>query len=269
MQVKSLHIYPVKSGQGVNRGTVALRPRGLAGDRRFMIVDEGGTFITQRQIPKLASLHTQKTSDGLSLSWPGMGAMEIGSPLSARQDVVVWRSMVSAALAASHVNDALSSWLGKSASLVFMDEESQRTASEKWTREPSPVSFADGYPVLITTTASLAALNEHIIEGGAAAVPMSRFRPNIVIENDVPWAEDNWKQIKIGSAVIDLVKPCARCIMTTLDQGSGKKQGREPLRSLRALRTSADPNNEGVLFGVNAVPNVLGDISIGMECEVT
>jgi len=114
----------------------------------------------------------------------------------------------------------------------------------------------------------LAALNEHIIEGGAAAVPMSRFRPNIVIENEVPWAEDSWKQLEIGGAVIDLVKPCTRCVMTTLDQSSGRKQGREPLRSLRALRTSADPNNEGVLFGVNAVPNVLGDISVGMVCKV-
>ena len=269
MRVKSLHIYPVKSGQGIKLQSAELRPRGLAGDRRFMIVDEDGTFITQRQIPKLACLKTGLTRKGLCLSWPGINDIEVGLPSSVRRDVVVWRSTVSAAIAAPRVNDALSAWLGKSVSLVFMDEASVRTANEKWTSGPSPVSFADGYPLLITTTASLAALNQHVIEGGALAVPMTRFRPNIVIDCDTPWAEDNWKQIKIGGVVIDLVKPCTRCIMTTLDQSSGEKQGREPLRSLRALRTSADSNNEGVLFGVNAVPNVLGEISAGMGCHIT
>lgn len=268
MKIASLHIYPVKSGQGIDLQSATVRPRGLAGDRRHMIVDERGTFITQRQVPKLAGLRTKRTDMGLCVSWPGGRDIEVGPPSSARQDVVVWRNTVSATMAAPHINDALSSWLGKTVSLVFMDEASERTANEKWTSSPSPVSFADGYPLLITTTASLAALNEHIIDGGSLAVPMTRFRPNIVIENNAPWAEDKWKQIKIGGVVIDLVKPCTRCIMTTLDQSSGEKQDREPLRSLRALRTSADPNNEGVLFGVNAVPNMLGEISVGMGCEV-
>lgn len=264
LSVKSLHIYPVKSGHGVDLQTVDVRRRGLKGDRRFMVVDAQGMFMTQRQYPQLAQLCMQTSETGISLSWPDQAPLMVDFPaIETRRSVTVWRSHVDAAVANADINAAMSSWLGKPVSLVFMDGESERLANEAWTSVPSPVSFADGYPVLVTNTASLAQLNTHIVEGGEQAVPMERFRPNIVIESDEAWGEDHWGVLQIGDVILDLVKPCARCVMTTLDQDSGIKQGREPLRSLKALRTSTDPRNTGVIFGMNAVVRTLGRVNIG------
>ena len=237
MKIKSLHIYPIKSGQGVDLGGAEVRARGLAGDRRFMLVDASGKFITQRQNPKLAQMQVEITDAGISISLPNNEPLLASFPGSAdRKEVTVWRNTVDAALVSGAINAALSSWLGQEAALVYMDDKAERLASEKWTSAPSPVSFADGYPILITTTASLAALNNHILEQGGAAVPMTRFRPNIVVDCDTPWAEDEWRQIKIGGVVLDLVKPCTRCIMTGIDQSTGAKTGRAVLQALKTLR---------------------------------
>ncbi|PHR94105.1 MAG: MOSC domain-containing protein [Robiginitomaculum sp.] len=264
MSVKSLHIYPVKSGHGVDLQTVDVHQRGLRGDRRFMLVDAEGMFITQRQSPKLAQLHVQTTDMGLVLSWPDREPLIVGFPDPAcRKSVKVWRSQVDTAIAAQGVNDVLSIWLEKPVALVFMDGASERLANEAWTHTPAPVSFADGYPVLVTNTASLEALNTLISANGEASLPMRQFRPNIVIQSDEPWGEDGWTQLTIGDVVLDLVKPCARCVMTTLDQNTGEKQGREPLRALKTLRSSTDPRNPGVIFGMNAVPRQLGVIRVG------
>jgi uncharacterized protein YcbX len=148
-----------------------------------------------------------------------------------------------------------------------MDKDAERLSSEKYS-EPRPVSFADGYPILITNTASLKALNKHIVAAGADSVPMKRFRPNIVIDGDEAWSEDNWKQITIGDVKLDLVKPCTRCVVTTLDPVTGVKQGKEPLRTLRARRLSKDPEIDGVLFGWNAVPRTLGRIGVGDKVSI-
>lgn len=264
LSVKSLHIYPVKSGYGIDLQQADVHARGLKGDRRFMLVDADGQFITQRQKPELTQLCVQVSETGVQLSWPEQTPFMVKFPKTkSRQSVTVWRSTVDAAIMDSDVNTALSNWLGKPVFLAFMDDVSVRMANEAWTPTPSPVSFADGYPILVTNTASLAALNAHIEAGGEQAVPMQRFRPNIVVESDEPWGEDGWDALQIGDVILDLVKPCTRCIMTTLDQKSGAKQGREPLRSLKALRTSPDPRNPGVIFGMNAVARTLGRVNVG------
>ena len=133
---------------------------------------------------------------------------------------------------------------------------------------PFDVSFADGYPILIATTASLEALNDYVKEQGEMALTMSRFRPNIVIDGAQPWAEDSWKQIKIGDVVIDCVKPCTRCIMTTLDPISGHSLGDMSLKALTHLRRSSDKRIKGVLFGTNAIPLGTGCIKQGDEVEI-
>lgn len=227
-----------------------------------MLVDEDGGFISQRQFPKLAQLCTSQINEGIALSWPGQNWLKIPTPSPSRQQVTVWKSTVDAASVQGEINAALSGWLGHSVTLVFMDENAERLASAKWTTSPSPVSFADGYPVLITNTASLTALNNYIMNTGGVAIYMDRFRPNIVIECDTPWAENSWKSLQIGEVILDLVKPCARCIMTSIDQKTGVKTPKTALSALKHLNPSNDPNNPGVLFGWNAVVKKQGIIHI-------
>ena len=269
MRVESLHIYPVKSARGIDLKTSPVEPRGLAGDRRWMIVGADGRFITQREFPKLATLQVLPFDGGITLQADGLAVTEIHVPGGdSRLDATVWRDTVNAAFADNAA--VLSAWMERDVRLVYMDDQAARSANPKYTigKPQSPVSFADGYPVLITNTASLRALNALILSGGGAAVPMSRFRPNIVIDSDQAWAEDDWKTLTIGEAVLELVKPCTRCVMTTLDQASGEKQGREPLQALRTLRTSTDPEIEGVLFGWNAVVRAEGSVTVGDAVEL-
>jgi len=263
VRVHSLHIYPVKSARGIALETAQVKPRGLAGDRRFMLVDRDGGFITQREFPKLAQLCTRQIDEGIALSWPGQNWLKIPTPSPSRQLVTVWKSTVDATNIQGEINAALSDWLGRAVSLVFMDKTAERLASPKWTTAPSPVSFADGYPVLITNTASLTALNNYITNTGGAALGMDRFRPNIGIDCDTPWAENTWKSLQIGGVILDLVKPCARCIMTSIDQKTGAKNPKTALTALKHLNPSTAPNNPGVLFGWNAVPRVGGKIAMG------
>lgn len=194
LHLQSLHIYPVKSARGVDLQATDVHKRGLKGDRRFMLVDSTGKFITQRETPKLAQLSVQLTETHIVLSWPNHVPLTLNiKDMQTRQSVIVWRSTVEACVAGEGVTAALSDWLGTQVSLVFMNGESQRMANPDWTATPSPVSFADGYPILVTNTASLNALNALIVEGGNAAVPMTRFRPNIVIDSDTAWGEDDWR----------------------------------------------------------------------------
>lgn len=269
MKIASLHVYPVKSTRGIDVRYAEVKQRGLAGDRRWMIVDEHGRFITQREKSQLAQIKIRLAGDGLKLTIPNQAPIVFTASESAsRTEAKVWKSTVSAVQAEGEVNEALTAFLGKTASLVFMDEESERLSNDKYTDEPAPVSFADGYPILVTNTASLKALNKHIVAADGEPVLMNRFRPNIVIDGDEAWDEDKWKQITIGDVVLDLVKPCTRCVMTTIDQVTGKKQGREPLRTLKARRLSKDPEIDGVLFGWNAVPRKLGRLRVGDEVSL-
>jgi len=269
VHVVSLHFYPIKGARAVSPGVVRVTPRGLDGDRRWLVVDRTGMFHTQRSRPALATITAEPVGDGLRLSAPGMAKLSIDSPSGAeRLDVTVWESTVSAAVADAQAHAWLSAVLGDDVLLVHMDARAERLKSGIWTAEPLPVTFADAYPVLIATTGSLAALNAEIEQRGGTAVPMARFRPNIVIACDDPWREDNWKALRIGGIEVDLVKPCDRCVVTTKDQATGESMGKEPLASLARLRMSADPRVKGVLFGWNAVPRALGHVEVGDRVEI-
>jgi uncharacterized protein YcbX len=177
-----------------------------------------------------------------------------------RMDAEIWGQTVSASLADETTNETLSSWFGRPVRLVHADAEMQRRCNPDWAGEVVSTGFSDGYPVLIATTGSLAAVNA-ATEGEAAG--MERFRPNIVIECDDPFAEDFWARIEIGAVIFDLVKPCPRCIMTTQDQATGERTGADPMPAMRKLRMSADRRVAGVLFGWNAVPRTAGVIACG------
>lgn len=269
MRIASLHIHPVKGMRACDVAGAEVEARGLAGDRRWLVVNADGKFLTQRSHPQLATITPQLTQAGLTLSAENFGEIEVATPDgAARRDVVVWDAPVNAAATGADASAYLSEIMGEPAHLVFMDDVARRLKVSIWTSAPVPVSFADAFPVLVTNTGSLTALNDDITAHGGEAVPMARFRPNIVIECEHPWAEDNWEQIRIGDVVLDLVKPSDRCIVTTTDQQTGVRMGKEPLASLARIHRSTDPRIKGVIFGENAVPQTQGRISVGDDVDV-
>ncbi|NOX83905.1 MAG: MOSC domain-containing protein [Alphaproteobacteria bacterium] len=268
MRVSSLHIYPVKGARAVNCDQATTHARGFCNDRRWLVTDADYRFLTQRECPALAQLIALPGTQDLSLSFEGCGEFTVASPESGeRSSITIWKDRVGALRASADADAWLSDALGRAVRLYYMDDAATRDTSGRW-GAPAPVSFADGYPFLITTTQSLEALNQEIACGGGAAVGMERFRPNIVIDADRSWAEDYWKVIKIGDVTFDLAKPCVRCVVTTKDQRTGESLGKEPLKSLGRIRRSTHPELSGALFGWNATPGNQGEVRVGDAVEV-
>jgi len=267
MQITQLNVYPVKSARGISISETAISAEGLPGDRRAMLVDPSGQFITQRELPALATLNVAPEAGGYRLSIEGKGDV-LALPSSSRLDVTVWKSTVDAALASDEANRALSQWLGQEMKLAFFDDQSKRLANVEWTGNETPVTFADGYQILVATTASLDALNADMTTHGEGSVGMERFRPNIVLEMDDAWAEDRWAAIEINGIRFDLVKPCTRCIMTTQDQKTGSRDVPSPMKAMGRIRMSADRRVPGVLFGWNLTPRGKGTIRLGDVAKV-
>jgi uncharacterized protein YcbX len=267
MRIESMHIYPVKSMRGIPVERTILTPSGLLGDRRFMVVDPDGQFITQRECPALAQIRALPQA-GYLLLVKGEEELRVAIPSGPRMQVAVWRSIVDTAVAADSVSAVLSRWIGRDAKLVFADAAAERVANPEWAGEGVPMGFADGYPVLVTTTGSLAALNQYLSGQGQQTVGMDRFRPNIVIECEEAWAEDGWSAVEIGGVRLDLVKPCERCVMTTQDQLTGEQGKGDPMPAMRQLHFSIDRRAPGPIFGWNAVPRGQVELRTGDEVSV-
>ena len=267
MKVEALNIYPLKSGRAIPVESASVRLDGLAGDRRFMIVEPDGRCITQRELQMLARVEATPVGESLHLEMEGRQLFASFEPED-RLDVMIWDTPVNAAVADEAVNEALSDWFARPVKLVHMDAAAHRAEGEEWAGSPVPVRFADGFPVLVTTTGSLADLNRTLVSKGQEPVGMDRFRTNILVTCEEPWQEDFWETIEIGGITFDLVKPCARCIMITQDQMTGERIGGNPIQGLAEKRMSADRRVPGVLFGWNAVPRGEGDIRLGDAVEV-
>jgi uncharacterized protein YcbX len=268
MRVVSLHIYPLKGTRAFDVERVHLTARGFENDRRWLVAKPDGRFITQRSHGSLAAITATPTAAGITLAALGTSEIAVARPDGrARFAVTIWQNTVDAALADEASHQWLSRFFGEEMRLVYMDGRAERLKEGIWA-PPLPMSFADAYPVLVATTGSLAAVNEEIERSGGAPITMRRFRPNLVIDSDQPWAEDFWGRLKIGEVELDLVKPSDRCIVTTRDQLTGETTGGEPLGALGTLRMSADPRINGVLFGWNSVPRVLGQIAVGDEVGI-
>ena len=250
MKISELRLYPIKSCRGLSVEAATVEARGFAGDRRAMIVRPDGRFLTLRSHPRMAQIIVS-AGETLTLTLGGEAVTAQFGP--ARLDVQVWSDQVSARIAEDAVNAALSDFLGEPVQLVLMDDLSDRPSDPAF-GAPSQVSFADGFPYLITTTGSLAALRE----SAGDAMPMDRFRPNIVIETDAPWLEDDWRQLEMGGVVFDLVKPCTRCVVTTLDQQTGEQVGQSTMEALIRTRAQAGDWGRGVVFGMNAIAQTTG-----------
>ncbi len=263
MQLAAINVFPVKSLAGVTLSSSLAQGCGLAGDRRWMVVDPDGTFLTQRDVPRMARVRATPRAAGLRLSVAEIGGIDVEIPAAdaPRLDVTVWRDQVAAWAAAPEANAWIGLALGRPARLVHLSDPAARPISSSHGRPGEHVSFADGFPVLLTSLASLADLNARLRN----PVPMDRFRGNLVVEGAPPWAEDAWRMIRIGGAAFRVAKPCARCIMTTIDQATGERPDRtEPLRALAGFRNDED----GLMFGQNLVPVALGPVAVGDAVEV-
>jgi uncharacterized protein len=264
MHVSDLFIYPLKSARGIALSSSAVSVFGLVGDRRAMIVDPSGHFITQRELQLLARVEVQPWPTFLRFRMHGSADIDVPPPSpDRRMDVTVWKSIVNAAVADDQTNHALSDLLGREVRLVFFDDAARRNANAEWAGDSTQLAFADGYQILVTTTGSLKALNANLAAHGEGSVSMDRFRPNIVIDCDDEWPEDCWSAIEVGGIRLDLVKPCSRCIMTTQDQLTGSREGPDPMPAMGRIRMSADRRVPGPLFGWNAVPRNQGEIRVG------
>lgn len=254
--VASITIYPIKSTAGLAVDSAAVEGRGLVGDRRYMIVDEAGEFLTARRYPPLLLVRATPIEDGLRLTGPSQAPLEVAGTVGAPMEVGVWCSRVQA----RRVSDAADAWLsgvlGKPCHLVVMGDDGVRPVSPNHGQPGDEVSFADAYPVLIISQASLDGLNDRL----QAPLPMARFRPNIVIAGSGAHAEDNWQRIRVGVAEFELVKLCDRCVLTTIDPETAERDPeQEPLRSLATYRKMGGK----VMFGKNAIPRSLGNIHVG------
>lgn len=259
-RVASLHVYPVKGCRGISLERAEVHAGGFAHDRRFMVVGPDGAFLTQREEPSLAVVEVAIEGDALVLRAGDRRARVSLTPTGSRRRVTVWDDEVDAIDVGGDGARFFSEHLrhlGGPVSLVYMPPETVRPVEAPYGREGDRVGFADAYPLLVATLASLADLNERLVAGGAAAVPMDRFRASIVVEGGGAYDEDAAATMTIGALTVRTPKPCVRCQVVTVDQATGLKS-KEPLKTLAKYRSASNKVN----FAMNAIPDLPGGAPI-------
>ncbi len=259
--LSGLHIYPIKSAAGIALSEAEVSDRGLKHDRRWMVVDPKGKFMTQRKHPRMALIRVGLTSQ-LELSAPGMADLALPLEPGAEAEtleVEVWGDRCPALAMGAEAQAWFSNFLETPCQLVYMPDHSQRPTAHGQLGDDKLVSFADAYPFLLISEASLADLNQRLAE----PVPMNRFRPNLVVTGCEAFAEDGWKQIKIGEITFDLPKRCDRCSVPGVDQDSGI-QNKEPLLTLAKFRLEQGK----VWFGQNLLHHHSGELRLNTEIKV-
>jgi len=270
LTLSALYIYPIKSLRGIAVSSAAVTDRGLHLDRRWMLVDAAGRFMSQRQTPRMALVSVTVRDGFLALDAPGMESLQVPfeAPAPEPMEVEVWRDRCEARTVGASFDRWFSRFLGQDCRLVQMPDETLRPVDPIYAAHPEDhVSFADGYPFLLISQGSLDDLNRRLVERGATPVDMIRFRPNLVVEGAEPYAEDEWKRLRIGVTDFRLVKPCSRCVIPTVDLSTGEK-GREPLATLTQYRR----RDNKVFFGQNLVHELAGDaarvLTVGDRVEL-
>ncbi len=259
--VTSLSIYPVKAMRGIALDSTKVTWLGLEFDRNYLVVDEEGVFITQRNLPALATIQTSIRANELHLTSSNGSEIRLESiTTNSCRKVTIWKDEVEALDMGDEISDWLSLEFKAKFRLVKLDSKTRRQIDPNFGRIGEFVSFADGFPILVTNQSSLDDLNSRM----ESPLPMNRFRPNIVVEGFEAWDEDNWKEVQIGSLTLRSVKPCARCRVTTQDQATGIRHGEEPLATLATFRNIG----KKVIFGQNLIPNAEGLIRVGDPIQV-
>ena len=263
MQLSEIHIYPIKSLGGISLREARLTDRGLEHDRRWMLVDVQGRFLSQRRHPLMARLQVTWEENGLLVRDCSGSRAPLPIPFQAQTEaripVVIWNDTCEGQVVSDTADAWFSEALGQDIRLIYMPDESRRAVDPKRAQNGEIVSFADGYPSLIIGQASLDLLNEKL----AQALPMNRFRPNFVFTGGAPHAEDHWASFRIGEVLFHGVKPCVRCEMTTIEPETAEL-GKEPLRTLATYRRT----EKGVIFGQNLLHEGSGRVKVGDWIEV-
>lgn len=264
LTLSQIFIYPIKSLGGIALTEAQVEERGLQYDRRWMLTDLGGQMLSQRDIPQMALLDVEVGTQSLQVShrWKSIVPLDIPltPPQSSLKPVTVWDDTLEAVPVGPEADEWFSAVLGTPSRLMYLPNNSVRRVDEKYVPEPLNVSFADGYPLLIIGQASLDGLNARLTE----TLPMNRFRPNLVFTGGAPHEEDTWRDFRVGTILFRGVKPCGRCIITTIDQQTTEK-GAEPLKTLATYRR----NEHKILFGQNLIALSAGKIRVGDRIEVT
>lgn len=267
LQLSEIWIYPVKSFGGIQLQESKVTDRGLELDRRWLLIDDDGRFLSQREYPQLALFDTDIVGDSLRIAHRvsfesiDIPLRPIFSEYENKIKVTVWDDLIDAFEVSATITDWFTKQLGLSVRLVYMPEESERKLDPKYAiTGVENNSFSDAYPFLIIGQASLDDLNSRMKN----PVPMNRFRPNFVFTNGDAFEEDTWRDFRIGDVSFVGVKPCDRCVMTTVDQEKGIISGKDPLKALAKYRNFGNK----VLFGQNVIGLGLGNVSVGNEISV-
>ena len=260
--VFSLIYYPIKACRGIEVDTAKVERMGLQHDRRMMVVTPEGRFLTQREHPRLALITPKLNNEVLELGAPDYDSIQVGIQTTGYPVLVgVWKSKnVQAIDQGEEAAEWFSDWLGSEARLVHIADGYRRRLNPEYAvNADDHTGFADGYPILLTSDEGLQDLNSRL----ETPLPMNRFRPNLVVKGCEPFAEDTWNRIRIGGVDLAVVKPCARCVVTTIDKNT-LETSREPLKTLAKYRK----HKLGVIFGQNVIPLNEGSLQLGMSVEV-
>lgn len=261
MHLSQLSIYPIKSSAGIDLNRALLRYSGLAFDRRFVLANSRNRFITARTHPRLLLVQAALCPQGLYLTAPGLQPLvvEYAALQSDYSEVTVWGDQIDAQRSPPGYNEWFTALLQEECQLLFFGEQSRRRVAS---HPEHPLGFADGYPLLLISEASLADLDQRC----RSTVVMAQMRPNLVVSGCPAYAEDSWKRIRIGDLELELVSPCSRCVLTTVDPRSGTRDPlKEPLSVLKQYRRGADGQ---AYFGQNLIALNEGILNLDDPVEV-
>jgi uncharacterized protein YcbX len=257
--LSAIYRYPVKSMAGNAFERLAVGARGPLHDREWMLVDDSGRFLTQRQLPRMALIATELDADGqLVLRAPEMPEQVVGQASGPRMEVAVWGDTVQARRGDPEVDVWCSDFLRRPCRLVRMPPDTVRQVSPDYAEPDDQVGFADGFPFLLISQASLDDLSQR----AGQALSMRRFRPNLVVSGCEPYAEDGWQRLRIGEITFRVAKPCSRCIVPTIDPDTAERAA-EPLRTLMRYRR----RDNQVFFGQNLLHDGTDQLRVGMTVE--
>ena len=262
--IQHTFIYPIKSLAGIACDSLVLTDRGAKGDRRWMLVDNGGRFISQREWPKLCLMRMLMADDGFEIVAPNGESLLVPFAIESgtTREVSIWSDIASAIESPLQINQFFSRALDMSCSLVYMPEDSHRYVDSTYAGDGQLTSFSDAFPLLLIGSSSLLELNRRLKTVGQLEIGWDRFRPNIVVATDEPHVEDSWAEFRMGEAEAIGVKLCSRCVMTTVDQTSGMT-GKEPLKTLAQYRSMKNK----IMFGQNVIAQQ-GTIRVGDTVSV-
>lgn len=260
LSISELYIYPVKSCRGIKLNTSEVELFGLKHDRRWMLVDPEGVMLTLRKLSRMCLIQPELTLSGICLSAISMQDLMVDIPNQNKtRKVNVWDDIVDAYDAGDEASTWLSIFLKTECRLVYFPDNGFRQVDQTYAQKGDKTAFSDGFPLLLISQASLDDLNQRM----ESPITIHRFRPNIVIEGCVPFAEDLWKKIRIGNIVFRLVKPCSRCVIPSINIETAEKEN-EPTRTLASYRRRENK----IYFGQNVIAEGEGVIKIGMAVDL-